>query len=57
MHLKSDHLSLLNAYSGFEEAMQDPRESAGKFCREHFLNEKSLRKARKVKLQLEHYLD
>lgn len=57
LHLKSDHLTLLNAYLAFEEAMADPRESVGKFCKDHYLNEKSLRKARKIKLQLEHYLE
>jgi HrpA-like RNA helicase len=55
-HLQSDHLTLLNAYKAFEQALQDPKESSRRFCKENYLNEKSLRKAKMIKNQIEYYI-
>jgi len=57
LQAESDHLTLLNVYNHFEEAMGDKKGSAKKFCRDNYLNEKSLKKARKIKWQLDRYLE
>ena len=52
LHPTSDHLTLLNVFNQWKEN----RENSAKFAKEHFLNDKALRKADDVKKQLKGYL-
>ena len=52
-HQTSDHLTLLNVFKQWSEN----KESNKIFAKEHFLNEKALRKALDVKKQLRNYLN
>jgi HrpA-like RNA helicase len=51
-HQTSDHLTLLNVFNQWKENKQQPN-----WARDHFLNDKALRKAEDIKKQLKGYLD
>jgi HrpA-like RNA helicase len=52
IHPTSDHITLLNVFNQWKEN----KENAQTFAKEHFLNDKALRKADDVKKQLKGYL-
>ena len=52
-HQTSDHLTLLNVYNQWKEN----RDSNKHFTKDHFLNDKALKKAEDVKKQLKNYLN
>jgi len=52
-HNTSDHLTLLNVFNQWKEN----KETSQTFARDHFLNEKALKKADDVKKQLKNYLN
>jgi HrpA-like RNA helicase len=51
-HNTSDHLTLLNVFNQWKENKQQPN-----WAKDHFLNDKALRKAEDIKKQLKSYLD
>ncbi len=53
IHPSSDHLTLLNVFNQWKENRGNNRN----FAKDHFLNEKSLKKANDIKKQLKNYLN
>nr|CCA15532.1 DEAD/DEAH box RNA helicase putative [Albugo laibachii Nc14] len=49
-----DQLTLLNIYNGYKECSQKQRE---KWCRDHFINSRALRKVESVREQLRNYIE